>query len=88
MLSGIFHPVDDVRHELNRMRDRLETIGSRLQPRLHAVADDASELGDQATRRMRHEAARVSTAVQDQPLVALGLALVAGFIIASMVKRG
>ena len=88
MLGGIFHSVDDVRHELNRMRDRIETIGSRLQPRLHAVADDASDLGDQATRRLRHEAARVTNAVQDQPLVALGLALVAGFIIASLVKRG
>lgn len=88
MLGGIFHSADDVRHELNRMRERIETIGSRLQPRVNAVVDDASDLGDQATRRMRHEAARVSSAVQDQPFVALGLAVVAGFIIASMVRRG
>ena len=83
----MFNSVDDVRHELTRLRDRVESLGTRLQPRLSAVADDAAELGDHAQRRLRHEAARVSSAVQDQPLVALGLALVTGFILASLVRR-
>ena len=83
----MFNSVDDVRHELTRLRDRVETLGTRLQPRFSAAADDAAVMGDQAQRRLRHEAARVSSAVQDQPLVALGLAVVTGFILASLVKR-
>lgn len=83
----MFNSVDDVRHEITRLRDRVESLGSRLQPRLSAAAGDAADFGDQAQRRFKHEAARVSSAVQDQPLVALGLAVVTGFILASLVKR-
>lgn len=87
MLGRMFGSAYDVRHELNRLRDRVETLGTRLQPRLHGAADDAADFGNAAERRVRHEAARVSSAVQEQPLVALGLAVVAGFIIASLVRR-
>ena len=87
MLGGMFNSADDVRHELTRLRDRVESLGSRLQPRLHAAADEAGALGDQAQRRFRHEASRVSGAVQEQPLVALGLALVTGFVLASIIRR-
>lgn len=84
----MFNSVDDVRHEITRLRDRVESLGSRIQPRLNAAAGEAGEMGDQARRLFRHETARVSSAVQHQPLVALGLAVVTGFIIASLVKRG
>ena len=84
----MFNSVDDVRHELTRLRDRVESLGIRLQPRLNAAADEAGVIGDQARRMFRHEGARVSSAVQNQPLVALGLALVTGFVIASLVRRG
>ena len=87
MLAGMFNSAEDVRHELTRLRDRVETLGARLQPRLHQMADDAGVLGDHAQRRVRHEAARVSGAVQEQPFVALGLAVITGFIIASLVRR-
>jgi len=76
-----------VRNELTRLRDRVETLGNRLQPRIAGAADDAAAFGDQAQRRVKHEAARVSHAVKEQPLVALGLAVVTGFILASLVKR-
>lgn len=83
----MFSSVNDVRHEVNRLLDRLDHFSSKMQPRLMTAADDASAMGDQAQRRVRAEAARVSSAVQDQPLVALGLALITGFVIASLVKR-
>lgn len=82
----MFGNADDLRHEVNRLRDRVEAIGNRLQPRLSAAADEAGVLGEQAQRRLRHEAERVSSAVQEQPLVALGLALVTGFVLASIVR--
>ena len=71
---------DDVSREISGLRDRLDSLGSRLAPKLSAAADEAGAMGDQAQRR-------VSSAVRDQPLVALGLAVVTGFILASIIKR-
>lgn len=82
-----FNSADDVRHELTRLRDRVDSLGSRLQPRLNAAAEEAGMLGQFAQRQLSREASRVSGAVQEQPLVALGLALVTGFVLASLIRR-
>lgn len=80
--------VADAKAEIVELRQRVEALmNDRVTPAVSAVADKASAIGKSATETVRHQADRASDAVHDKPLIALGVAALAGFIIASLVRR-
>jgi ElaB/YqjD/DUF883 family membrane-anchored ribosome-binding protein len=62
------------------MRDRVTPV---IGQALHSAESAAKAAGDE----MRHQAARLTGSVQEKPLAALALAAVAGFVLASLLRR-
>lgn len=80
--------VADAKAEIVQLREKVEQLmNERVTPAVSAVADRASAIGKSATETVRHQADRASDAVHDKPLVALGVAALAGFVIASLIRR-
>ncbi|MBS7812142.1 DUF883 family protein [Roseococcus pinisoli] len=80
--------VSDARAEISQLREKVESLlNDRVTPAVSAVADRASSLGKSASETVRHQADRASDAVHDKPLIALGVAALAGFVIASLIRR-
>jgi len=78
----------DVTAELALLRSQVEDLmKERVTPALHSVALQAEHAAKAATDEIHHQTARLSETVQEKPLLALGLAAAAGFILASMIRR-
>lgn len=78
----------DAAAEIARLREQVEGLmRDRVTPvfghALHSAENAAKAAGDE----VRHQAARLSDTVQDKPLAALALAGVAGFVLASLIRR-
>jgi ElaB/YqjD/DUF883 family membrane-anchored ribosome-binding protein len=71
--------------ELRAKVDRL--MNERLAPTLGAMASEAEAAAQAATARVRHEADRLSGAVRENPLVSIGLAALAGYVLATLTRR-
>jgi ElaB/YqjD/DUF883 family membrane-anchored ribosome-binding protein len=79
---------NDAKTELAQLRSKVETLmNDRVTPALSAVAGQAEAAAKSATDEVRHQTARLSDAVQEQPLVAIGIAAFAGFVLAALVRR-
>lgn len=80
--------VADAKAEIVELRQRVEALmNERVTPAVSAVADRASAISKSATETVRHQADRATDAVHDKPLIALGVAALAGFVIASLIRR-
>ena len=78
----------DAAEELARLRTQVETLmNERVTPMLGSVANSAEHAAKVATDEVRHQAARLTDAVQEKPLAALGIAALAGFVLASFLRR-
>jgi ElaB/YqjD/DUF883 family membrane-anchored ribosome-binding protein len=80
--------VNDAAEELARLRSQVETLmNERVTPMLGSVANSAEQAAKAATDEVRHQAARLTDTVQEKPLMAIGLAALAGFVLASVLRR-
>lgn len=80
--------VSDAKAEIVQLREKVEALmNDRITPAVSAVADRASAIGKSASDTVRHQADRATDAVHDKPLIALGVAALAGFVIASLIRR-
>lgn len=78
----------DAQAELESLRAKVDTLMSeRVTPALSAVAGQAEHAAHVARESIRDGADRVSEHVRTQPIMSLGLAAVAGFVLASLVRR-
>ncbi|WP_207537420.1 YtxH domain-containing protein [Sabulicella rubraurantiaca] len=79
---------DDARAELAALREKVETLMSeRVTPALTQAADQAEATMNAARTHLRDGSERIGERVREQPLLALALAALAGFIVAALVRR-
>jgi ElaB/YqjD/DUF883 family membrane-anchored ribosome-binding protein len=80
--------MNDAASEVEQLRSQVEQLMTeRVTPALGALASNAEQAAKDASHEVRHQVARVSDAVQERPLMALGMAAVAGFVLASLLRR-
>jgi len=81
-------PGNDAQAEIAVLRSRVEALmAERVTPALAEAADRAEAAANAGYAQMREQADRVSGMVREQPLAALGIAALAGFALASLVRR-
>jgi len=79
---------EDAQAELESLRSKVDALMSeRVTPALSAVAGQAEHAAHVARDSLRDGADRVSEQVRTQPILSLGVAAVAGFVLASLVRR-
>jgi len=78
----------DAKAELAQLRAQVDALmKERVNPALSGLAHQAEATTHQAGAEMRHQAARVTEAVQEKPIMALAIAAAAGFVLAQMMRR-
>lgn len=78
----------DAAEELARLRSQVETLmNERVTPMLGNVASSAEHAARVATDEVRHQTERLTDAVQEKPLAAIGVAALAGFVLAALLRR-
>jgi ElaB/YqjD/DUF883 family membrane-anchored ribosome-binding protein len=88
MSNTIRGMTDDAQAEIARLREQVETLmADRVNPTIAALASRAEGAAHAATGAMREKADDFSDAVKAQPLAAVGIAALAGFLIAGLVRR-
>lgn len=79
---------DDAQTELAALRAKVETLMSeRVTPALSDAASRAEAAANAGYAQMKDQAERVGERVKEQPLAALGIAALAGFVLASLIRR-
>jgi ElaB/YqjD/DUF883 family membrane-anchored ribosome-binding protein len=74
--------------EIMALRAKVETLMSeRVTPALADAADRAEAAAHAGYAQVRNQAERMSGRIKEQPLAALGVAALAGFVIASLIRR-
>ncbi|UPY36189.1 hypothetical protein [Sediminicoccus sp. KRV36] len=88
MTDAVENTAHDAVAEIAKLRQQVEALmNERVTPLLGSVATSAENAAKLASDEVRHQAARLTDAVQEKPLVALGLAALAGFVLASVLRR-
>jgi len=78
----------DAAAEIAKLREQVESLmRDRVTPVFGNAVHSAEQAAKAASDEMRHQAARLSDTVQEKPLAALALAGVAGFVLASLMRR-
>ncbi len=78
----------DASDEIARLREKVELLMSeRVTPAVSAVAAEVGAAAASARDTVRGQADRLEGAVKEQPFVAIGLAALAGFLVASLIRR-
>ena len=79
---------DDAQAEIAALRARVEALmDERVTPALAQAADAAEAKFNAARVRVRAGGEQVSARVREQPLLALGVAALVGFVVAALVRR-
>lgn len=79
---------DDAKAELAQLRAKVETLmNERVTPALGAAASQAQAVAKSATDEVRLQTERLSEAVQERPLASIAIATMAGFVLASLLRR-
>lgn len=79
---------NQARSEIEELRAKVEMLmNERVTPALVHAAEQASNAATAATDSLRHQADRVSQTVREKPLAALGIAALAGFVVAALMRR-
>jgi ElaB/YqjD/DUF883 family membrane-anchored ribosome-binding protein len=78
----------DAAAEIAKLREQVESLmRDRVTPVFGQALHSAENAAKAASDEVRHQATRLSDTVQDKPLAALALAGVAGFVLASLLRR-
>ncbi len=78
----------DANAELAKLRDKVETLMSeRVTPALASMANKAEDAAHNAREKLRDGTDSFIETVREKPLTSIGLAALAGFVIASLVRR-
>lgn len=73
---------DDARTELARLRAQVERLmQERVTPALAGAADTAEDYARRARETIEEQADYISSTVRERPLLAIGVAAVAGYVI-------
>jgi ElaB/YqjD/DUF883 family membrane-anchored ribosome-binding protein len=79
---------DNAEAELTRLRQKAETLmEERVTPAVAAIADQASHAAHAAQETVRTNVDALAERVRAQPLTALGVAALAGFVLAALTRR-
>lgn len=79
---------DQARNEIADLRAKVEALmADRVTPALVNAAEQAGHAARDATDAVRHQADRVSHSVRENPFAALGVAALAGFVVAALMRR-
>jgi ElaB/YqjD/DUF883 family membrane-anchored ribosome-binding protein len=79
---------NDAHAEIAALREKVELLmQNRVTPAVSALADQAEAAAHAASDTVRHQVNRLSGTVRDQPLAALGVAALAGFVLAALMRR-
>jgi ElaB/YqjD/DUF883 family membrane-anchored ribosome-binding protein len=79
---------DDAQSEIAALRAKVEHLMSeRVTPALSDAASRAEAAANAGYAQVRDGAERVGERVREQPLAALGIAALAGFVLASLIRR-
>ncbi|MFL1462687.1 hypothetical protein ACI6QG_10820 [Roseococcus sp. DSY-14] len=79
----------DAQAEIAALRAKVETLmNERVTPALSQAADQAEATYHTVRERLGERGEQVSERVREQPLLALALAALAGFVVAAMFRRG
>lgn len=78
----------DADAEIARLREKVETLMTeRVTPAVTQLASQAQDVADAATDKVRENAERLSETIKAQPLTAIGVAALVGFLFAGLVRR-
>jgi len=73
---------DDAREELARLRAQVEKLmQERVTPALAGAAETVEDYAHRARDTIEHQADAVSATVRERPLLAVGLAALAGYLV-------
>ncbi|WP_431283659.1 hypothetical protein ACQW02_02265 [Humitalea sp. 24SJ18S-53] len=79
---------DQAQAEIAALRAKVEKLmAERVTPALAHVAEQGAAAANAATDTVRDQAARVEQNVREHPFAALGIAALAGFVIAHLMRR-
>lgn len=78
----------DAQAEIAALREKVDMLmQNRVAPAVSALADQAEAAAHAASDTVRHQINRLSDTVREQPLTALGVAALAGFVLAALMRR-
>lgn len=78
----------DAQAEIAALREKVDALmQSRVGPAVTALAGEAQAAAHAAGDTVRHQVGRLSDTVREQPLTALGVAALAGFVLAALMRR-
>ncbi len=77
-----------VESEIAQLRAKVATLmADRVTPAIGGAVHDVEAAAQDAAGAVRHQAARFSGAVQARPYAAIGIAALAGFALAALLRR-
>jgi ElaB/YqjD/DUF883 family membrane-anchored ribosome-binding protein len=78
----------DAQAEIAALREKVDMLmQNRVGPAVSALADEAQAAAQASLDSARHQVNRLSDTVREQPLTALGVAALAGFVLAALMRR-
>lgn len=78
----------DADTEIARLREKVEALMTdRVTPAVTQFASQAEDAAHAATDKVRENAERLSDSIKAQPLTAVGIAALVGFLFAGLVRR-
>jgi ElaB/YqjD/DUF883 family membrane-anchored ribosome-binding protein len=78
----------DTNAEIAALREKVDALmQNRVAPAMSALADEAQAAAQAATDTVRNQMNRLTDKVREQPLTALGVAALAGFVLAALIRR-
>lgn len=79
---------NDAHAEIAALREKVDMLmQNRVAPAVSALADQAEAAAHAASDTVRHQVNRLSDTVRAQPLTAIGVAALAGFVLAALMRR-
>jgi len=79
---------NDAHAEIAALREKVDMLmQNRVAPAVSAIADQAEAAAHAASDTVRHQVNRLSETVREQPLTAIGVAALAGFVLAALMRR-
>jgi ElaB/YqjD/DUF883 family membrane-anchored ribosome-binding protein len=79
---------NDAQAEIAALREKVDMLmQNRVGPAVSALADEAQAAAQASIDTARHQLHRLTDTVREQPLTALGVAALAGFVLAALMRR-
>jgi ElaB/YqjD/DUF883 family membrane-anchored ribosome-binding protein len=87
--SSASRVAEDAREELARLRAQVEKLmQERVTPALAGAAETVEDYAHRARDTIEHQADALSSTVRERPLLAVGLAAVAGYLVGRLMGGG